>query len=77
MSQSRKMSFVESWTNIFIGYAINFTANALILPLFVTDFTVSDNLILGGIYTFISLVRSYCIRRWFNGLVTPPERKGC
>ena len=60
------MSFVESWVNIFIGYAINFTANALILPFFVEGFTVKKNLILGVLYTCISLVRSYCIRRWFN-----------
>ena len=64
--QTRRMSFIESWTNIFIGYTINFTANALLLPLFVKDFTVSDNLILGVLYTTISLIRSYCIRRWFN-----------
>jgi len=55
------------WTNIFIGYSINFVANILILPLFgFNTLTVKKNLILGVIYTGISLTRSYCVRRWFN-----------
>jgi len=66
MSQSKGMSFIESWTNILIGYTINFVANALILPLFVDGFTYKKNLVLGLIYTVISLARTYCIRRWFN-----------
>ena len=66
MSQTRKRSWKEAWTNIFIGYTINFTANALILPHFVEGFTYKKNLVLGLLYTCISLLRSYCIRRWFN-----------
>ena len=66
MSQTRAMSFVESWTNIFIGYVINFAANMVLLPLFGFDITVKQNLVLGTLYTLISLTRSYCIRRWFN-----------
>ena len=64
--QTKLMSFAESWCNILVGYTINFIANAIILPYFVEDFSISDNLIIGIIYTFISLTRSYCIRRWFN-----------
>jgi len=66
MSQTKTMSLIESCTNIAVGYTINFTANALILPHFVEGFTTSDNLILGAIYTAISLVRSYVIRRIYN-----------
>ena len=64
--QTRTMSLIESWTNIAIGYAINFTANMLILPLFGFNISVKQNLVLGILYTLISLTRSYCIRRWFN-----------
>jgi len=66
MSQPRSRSFLEACMNILIGYSINFIMNAIFLPLFVEGFTVKDNLALGAIYTAISLVRSYCIRRWFN-----------
>ena len=64
--QTKTMSFIESWANIAVGYTINFIANMTILPLFGFNITVKQNLTLGVIYTVISLVRSYCIRRWFN-----------
>ena len=67
MSQSRKHSFYEAWVNILIGYGVNFTANMLIFPLFGFHITVTQNIVMGVIYTGISLVRSYAIRRWFNG----------
>ena len=67
MSQSKLRSFKEAWVNIFIGYTINFIANILILPLFGFDtLTVKKNLLMGVIYTGISLIRSYTVRRWFN-----------
>jgi hypothetical protein len=69
MSQTRLGSFVESWANIFIGFAINFAANLLILPLFgFTSLTPAKNFAIGLLYTVISLARSYVLRRWFNGL---------
>ena len=62
-------SFVESWVNILIGFSINFTANMLILPLFgFRDLTLGKNFVIGLLYTVISLVRSFVIRRWFNGM---------
>ena len=66
MVQSRSRSFYEAFINISVGYIIRITANALILPFFVKNFTLTDNLILGVIYTLISLTRIYLIRRWFN-----------
>lgn len=66
MTQSRKGSMLEAVINVIIGYSINFTANALIFPLFGWHLSVRDNLTLGVIYTVISLIRSYAIRRWFN-----------
>lgn len=67
MTQTRRRSWKEAWSNIFIGYTINFVANIIILPVFgFTSLTVEKNLALGVIYTGISLLRQYCIRRWFN-----------
>lgn len=69
MSQSRLGSFIEAVINIIIGLAINLTANALVFPLFGWQITAADNILLGSIYTVISLVRSYTIRRWFNARI--------
>lgn len=69
MSQTKQGSFVEAAANIAVGFGINFGANMVILPLFgFTALTWHSNLIIGVIYTVISLVRSYVLRRWFNGL---------
>jgi hypothetical protein len=67
MAQSVKRSWGEAWFNIMVGFAINFTANMLILPLFgFKTLTAGKNIIIGILYTLISLLRSFCIRRWFN-----------
>lgn len=66
-SQTRMGSFIEAWVNVFIGFGINFTANMLILPVFgFTSLTLATNFVIGAIYTVISVLRSYVIRRWFN-----------
>jgi len=65
--QTIKRSWAESWTNILIGFSINSIANFMILPLFgFTSLTWQKNIYLGIIYTGISLLRSFCIRRMFN-----------
>ena len=58
---------IEAFMNIAIGFIINFVANRAILPLFgFTSLTMKTNLVIGAIYTVISVVRSYTVRRWFN-----------
>jgi hypothetical protein len=66
MNQTRLGSFIEAWINVAIGFAINFCANLLILPLIGFHISVSQNLFIGVLYTVISVARSYAIRRWFN-----------
>ncbi len=64
--QSKKQSVVESVTNVSVGYGVSLAANVTILPLFGIVISMSDNLLIGAIYTAISIARSYCIRRFFN-----------
>lgn len=67
MAQTRLGSFVEAWANIAIGFAINWTANMLILPLFgFTTLTAAKAFGIGLAFTAISLIRQYVLRRWFN-----------
>jgi len=69
MSQTQLGSFVEAWVNIFIGFAINWSANMIVLPMFgFKGLTGGVAFQLGLIFTAISLARSYVLRRWFNGL---------
>lgn len=65
--QTRRSAIVEAWMNVAIGFSINFAANFAILPLIgVQHLGAADNFWLGCIYTSVSVVRSYVIRRWFN-----------
>lgn len=66
MNQTRLGSLIEALFNVLIGFAINFVANMLILPLVGFHITPGQNLFLGVLYTVISVCRSYVIRRWFN-----------
>lgn len=67
MLQTRLGSMIEAFINVAIGFAINFVANLLILPLIGFHITAGQNLFIGVLYTIISVCRSYAIRRWFNG----------
>lgn len=66
MTQTRLGSLIEAFTNVLIGFGINFIANLVILPLVGFNISLGDNLFIGLLYTIVSVVRSYCIRRWFN-----------
>jgi hypothetical protein len=66
MAQSKARSWREAWINVFVGYTVNFVANITIFPLFGYHVTIHDNIMIGIIYTFISLGRQYIIRRWFS-----------
>ncbi len=68
MSQSRTGSMVEALANIGIGFGINWCANMLLFPLFGFRVTGSQAFEIGVLFTAISLVRSYILRRFFNGL---------
>jgi hypothetical protein len=68
MAQTKLGSFTEAWANIAVGFGINFTANLIVLPWFGFAITPAKAFGIGVIFTVISLVRSYIIRRFFNGL---------
>lgn len=68
MAQTKKGSIAEAWANIAVGFSINYFANLAIFPLFGMHISPVANFWMGCIYTVISLVRSYVLRRYFNGL---------
>lgn len=68
MSQSRLHSAIESVANTAVGYGVALASQLLIFPLFDIDIPFTSNLAIGAWFTVISLVRSYVLRRWFNGL---------
>lgn len=68
MGQLRRHSAVETLTSTAVGYAVSFIANAALLPLFGFSPNTLQNLSLTTVYTAISLIRGYSLRRLFNWL---------
>ena len=69
MPQTKTGSVTEAVANVAVGFWINFMANLVVLPLFgFASLSLGKNFLIGVIYTGISLIRSYVLRRWFNGL---------
>ena len=66
MSQSKKGSVVEAVTNIAVGYIINLGVQLIVFPLNGIELSLCANVKLGLMFTLISLVRSYALRRMFN-----------
>lgn len=68
MKQSRLMSLVESLANVLVGYGVAVATQMAVFPLFGLAVTVSENLLIGLIFTVVSIVRSYALRRGFEAL---------
>ena len=64
--QSKRESMIETLTNVGIGWFISFIANMLVLPLFGYNINLTDGVLISIIFTIISIVRGYVVRRWFN-----------
>lgn len=66
--QSRIQSFAESLMNVIIGYLIALLTQITVFPLFDIYVSVDTHIAIGVIFTGVSLIRSYVIRRVFNKL---------
>ena len=64
--QTKKQSWVESTVNVAIGLTINLALQVLVFPLFGVHIPFTSNLGIAAVFTAVSVLRNYCIRRWFN-----------
>lgn len=66
MTQSRRMSLIEAVTNVAVGYVLAVVTQVMVFPWFGLHPSLGENLALGGIFTAISLIRGYSMRRLFE-----------
>ena len=66
MKQSRAMSLIESLANVAVGYGVAVVTQILIFPIFGLQTTLAQNLMMGAIFTVVSIGRSYALRRLFE-----------
>jgi hypothetical protein len=66
--QSRIGSFVEAQANVIVGFGVAWAANSIVLPLFGLPVSAGKSFGIAIVFSAISMVRSYILRRFFNGL---------
>ena len=64
--QSRRLSAIETATNIAVGFVVSLVITDVVMPLFGHDVTIGQNVVITSIFTVASVVRSYALRRLFN-----------
>ena len=62
------MSLVEAVANVAVGYAVALAMQLLVFPIFGLSTTLAANMMIGAIFTVVSLARSYMLRRLFETL---------
>ncbi len=70
MSQSRMGSFIESIINVLLGFGVGVASQYFIFPLFDIHIPFWTNVEIAVWFTFISIARSYIVRRTFNSYLT-------
>ena len=64
--QTKKGSMIEAVINVAVGYGVAVTSQVLVFPLLGIEVAFKTNLLIGLIFTVISLVRQYILRRIFT-----------
>jgi hypothetical protein len=66
--QSPRSAILEAWLNILVGFSINYVMNILVVPLATGGHgtTLASNWWMGWVFTAVSIIRQYALRRWFN-----------
>ena len=62
------MSAAESVANVAIGYGIALATQVVVFDALQISVSLGQNLWIGAVFTVVSLVRSYLLRRFFNRL---------
>ena len=68
--QSKKHSMLESVANVAVGFLLAFATQTLVFPFFGVYLQPIENLAIAVVFTVISVLRSYYMRRFFNYLHT-------
>ncbi len=75
MQQSKIDSLIEALLSTFIGFVVSFTANLVLMPMLGIPVSLSQNFVLTVAFTFVSVARSYLLRRWANKYLSQVRAK--
>ena len=66
MHQTRLESLAEVTINVIIGWVIAFVTQIIVFPAFNIHVSLVNQFWISVIFTVVSIIRGYVIRRWFN-----------
>ena len=75
MQQSKLDSLIEALLSTFIGFIVSFTANLVLMPMLGIPVSLSQNFMLTVAFTFVSVARSYLVRRFANKYLSQVRAK--
>lgn len=68
MGQPKRMSWAEAATSTAIGYLVALATQLIVFPFMGIPVRLDQNIIIGVIFTVVSIIRGYFVRRLFNWL---------
>lgn len=68
MTQTRRMSLIETVSGVAVGFTVSVLASLVVYPAFGHAFTLRQNVGITLIFTALSIARGYLVRRFFNWL---------
>ncbi len=72
-AQTRMASLIEAATNTVVGYVLAVVTQILVFPIYGIEAEFSAHLGIGVAFVFVSLARSYALRRLFEWVRTRAE----
>jgi multisubunit Na+/H+ antiporter MnhE subunit len=66
MAQSKKLSVIETSTNIVIGLIVSFIIQLFLFPFMGIPISHKQNVIITLVFFVASFIRGYLVRRFFN-----------
>jgi uncharacterized protein YacL len=64
--QTKIHSLIESITNTLIGFIVSLIIQLIIYPIMGIPVSFNQNIIITLVFTIVSILRGYLIRRFFN-----------
>lgn len=66
MAQSKKQSLKETVISTIIGLLVSLLTQIIIFPLYGLEVKFTQNVQITIIFTIVSIIRGYSVRRYFN-----------
>ncbi len=66
--QTRRASLTEAILNVAIGYGVALASQIIVFPWFGIRVGLAENVMIGLIFTVVSIARSFAVRRLFEAL---------